>query len=211
VIVVADDPPFRAVLEPLLGPHCSVHAVSHGRTAVAQLDVIDPVVAIVDLELRDTDGIALLRALRAVRPTLPVIVVAATADPDHVVAAIDAGASGYLLKDGIRSELVPAVEAAQTGGTPLSPRVATHVVRIARETRGAAPTTERPLFLTGSERHVLGQLARGLTYEQIGVVLHISINTVRSRVRAIYDKLDVSSRTEAVVVATQRGLIRLTT
>lgn len=114
--------------------------------------------------------------------------------------------SGYLLKDRLATELLSSIDAALDGESPLSPRAARHVVA---SLHGSQPPPALDLHLTASERRVLEALARGLTYDQIGLMLDISVNTVRSRVRTLYDKLDVASRTEAVVVAAQRGLIQL--
>jgi DNA-binding NarL/FixJ family response regulator len=210
LLLVEDNPHFRRALEQLLAPHFAVHAMALARTALAQFDELEPAIAVVDLGLPDADGVELVAALRAARPHMPILVLTIDDTRARIRAALAAGASGYLLKDGVAHELVPALDAALAGEVPLSPRAATHVVGMLRDAPDPAPTGE-PTFLTGSERRVLDELARGLTYEQIGTVLDISINTVRSRVRTLYEKLDVASRTEAVVVAARRGLLQLPT
>ena len=209
LLLVEDDPRFRVALQRLLEPHYTVHAMALGQTALARATAVKPALAIVDMGLPDIDGVALVGALRAARPDMPVLVLTIDDTRERVTAAIEAGAAGYLLKDGVAHELFPAIEACLAGESPLSPRAASHLVRLARE--GVAPPLTSATFLTRSERLVLDQLARGLTYEQIGLALDISINTVRTCVRALYDKLDAGSRTEAVVIAAQRGLIRLDT
>jgi len=210
LLLVEDDPRFRVALQRLLEPHYTVHALALGHTALSRATAMRPALAIVDMGLPDIDGVALVGALRAACPEMPVLVLTIDDTRERVTAAIEAGAAGYLLKDRVAYELFPAIEACLAGESPLSPRVASHLVRLARE--GVAP---QPLpcktSLTRSERLVLDQLARGLTYEQIGLALDVSINTVRAYVRTLYDKLDASSRTEAVVIAAQRGLIRLDT
>lgn len=210
VLLVEDDPRFRAAMQRLLEPHFTVHALALGKAALARATAVTPAIAIVDLGLPDLDGVALVAALRASCPELPVLVLTIDDTRERVTAAIEAGAAGYLLKDSVAYELFPAIDACLAGESALSPRAASHLVRLAREgTRtpavGCAP------FLTRSERLVLDQLARGLTYEQIGMVLDIRVNTVRTSVRALYDKLGAASRTEAVVIAAQRGLLRLDT
>jgi DNA-binding NarL/FixJ family response regulator len=209
LLLVEDNPHLRRALVQLLAPHYAVHAVALARTALAQLDEVEPALAVVDLGLPDADGVELVAALRTARLHMPILVLTIDDTRHRIRAALDAGASGYLLKDSVAHELVPALEAALAGEMPLSPRVATHVVGMLRAPPDPAPSVT-PTFLTGSERRVLDELARGLTYEQIGIVLDISINTVRSCVRTLYKKLDVASRTEAVVVAAGRGLLQLT-
>lgn len=113
-----------------------------------------------------------------------------------------------MTKDRVAIELHDALDAARTGGTPLSARVAAHVVSALRSTTPAMPARP-PVMPTESERRVLEQLARGLTYEQVGLVLDISVNTVRSRVQTLYEKLEVVSRSEAIVTAARLHLIEL--
>jgi DNA-binding NarL/FixJ family response regulator len=208
LLVVEDSVPFRAMLAMLLSSRYRVDAVGTARTALSHARAHHPVCAIVDLGLPDGDGIELVRALRTLRAELPILVLTIEDGRDRVLDALGAGASGYVTKDRVVVELHDAIEAARSGGTPLSARVATHVVDALRATSPPAPPRVAVL-LTESERRVLHELARGLTYDDIGVVLEISINTVRSRVRSLYEKLDVVSRTEAIVLAARLGLIRI--
>jgi DNA-binding NarL/FixJ family response regulator len=207
LLCVEDNPHFRAMLLAMLSPQFDVDAVGLARTALAHARAATPAVAVVDLGLPDGDGIELVRGLRAIHAALPIVVLTIQDGRDRVLDALSAGASGYVLKDRAAHELLDALDAVRAGDAPLSPRIAGHVVAAARGS--SPPRLNTPMLLTGSERRVLEELARGLTYDQIGLVLEISVNTVRSRVRTLYDKLDVASRTEAVVVAAQRGLIRI--
>lgn len=203
LLVVEDNAQMREALTTVLGERFDVDAVALARTALARSR--EYAIALVDLGLPDLDGVQLVAALRA-RSTMPILVLTIEDATERVLAALSAGASGYLLKDRLAIELLSSIDAALDGESPLSPRAARHVVA---SLHGSQPPPALDLDLTASERRVLEALARGLTYDQIGLMLDISVNTVRSRVRTLYDKLDVASRTEAVVVAAQRGLIQL--
>jgi DNA-binding NarL/FixJ family response regulator len=203
LLVVEDNTAMREALTSVLAERFDVDAVALARTALARDRAY--AIAIVDMGLPDLDGVQLVAALRA-RSAMPILVLTIEDAKERVLAALSAGASGYLLKDRIAIELMSAIDAALDGESPLSPRAARHVVA---SLHGSQPAPAFDLHLTASERRVLESLARGLTYDQIGLVLDISVNTVRSRVRTLYDKLEVASRTEAVVVAAQRGLISL--
>lgn len=199
---------FRAMLVTLLSPRFAVDAVGTVRGALAHARAARPVAAVVDLGLPDGDGTELVRALRELYADLAIVVLTIEDASARVLAALAAGANGYVTKDRVASELHDAIDAVRTGGTPLSARVAAHVVSALRTSSPAIPTRP-PVLLTESERRVLEQLARGLTYDQVGLVLDISINTVRSRVRTLYEKLEVVSRSEAIVTAARLRLIDL--
>jgi DNA-binding NarL/FixJ family response regulator len=199
---------MRDALCAVLGERFDVDPTALARTALSRITSQSYALALVDLGLPDLDGVQLVAAMRNHVPPMPILVLTIEDARDRVLAALSAGASGYLLKDRLATELVSAIDAALDGESPLSPRAARHVVA---SLRGSLPAPAIEVQLTASERRVLEALARGFTYDQVGIMFDISVNTVRSRVRALYDKLDVASRTEAVVVAAQRGLIRLET
>lgn len=210
LLLVEDDHRFAQVVATVLAPRFEVRSTALARVAVEWLTGgLEVAVAVVDLGLPDADGVDLLRALRSLRPALPVIVLTVDDTSQRVLAALDAGAAGYVLKEHVVRELASAADAALAGESWLSPRAASHVVHARR----AAPLTEAsdtaPVLLTNVERRVLDELARGLSYAQIGLVLDISVNTVRSRIRTLFDKLGAASSTEAVALAAQRGLLRL--
>lgn len=191
VLVESDHPTLRATIESLLAGRYSVKA-----------DATSAVAALVDLD--GEGGLAIVRTLRSKHATLPVIALTSVDSAEGVLDALAAGASGYLTTDRIAIELADALDAVQVGGTPLSPRIASHVVSALRDGKRFEPPS---VVLTQAEHRVLEQLVRGLTYEQVGLVLGISINTVRTRVRTLYEKLGAMSRTEAVVHAARLGLI----
>lgn len=164
-----------------------------------------PSLAIVDLGLPDGSGLDVVRELAARCPATPTLVLTVDDRPQMVLAALRAGASGYVLKEDIASRLAPAIGDAVAGGMPLSARLGTTVRGQLRSAAGAPEM----VTLTPTERELLDGLARGLSYDQCGLMAGVSVNTVRTHVRAMYRKLDVSSKTEAVVEAVRRGLIEL--
>jgi DNA-binding NarL/FixJ family response regulator len=155
------------------------------------------------------DGVDFIRRLGAEHRAVPAVVLSARGHDDRVIAAVAAGARGCLYSDDIGDRLVPAIREALEGGSPMSrgmgPLLLEHVRR-----SGRPPSQQRKAVrpITEGERRVLEQLARPLSYEQIGSVLGVSLNTVRTHVRVLYDKLDVNSRTEAVLVGMRLGLVK---
>lgn len=158
-------------------------------------------VALVDLGLPDGSGLSLLPRLRATCPAAGLIAFTVFDEPATVFAAMRAGARGYLLKstplDLLPSKLVEIAE----GGAPMSPAIA----RMVLDT--LAPPEPAPRPLTPRERDILGLLAKGHTYADVGRALGIGLGTVQTHVKALYDKLHVASKAEAAVEATKLGLI----
>jgi DNA-binding NarL/FixJ family response regulator len=159
-------------------------------------------VALVDLSMPGTDGVTALRLLRRDHPDLRLLVVSGYDDRPHVVAAVAAGADGYVLKTDLGDRLGPALSEVAEGGGPMSAKIAHHVLeelRLVDDEQRHARQAERVL----SERNweVLKGLSRGLTYRTIASDLNITVNTVRHHVRAIYAKLDAKGRNQAVARA----------
>jgi DNA-binding NarL/FixJ family response regulator len=155
------------------------------------------------------DGVDFIRRLGSEHRAAPIVVLSTRGHDDRVIAAITAGARGCLFWDDTGDRLVPAIREALDGGAPMSrgmgPLLLEHVRR-----SGRPPSQQRKAVrpVTEGEKRVLEQLARPLSYEQIGVALGVSLNTVRSHVRVLYDKLGVNSRTEAVLLAMRLGLVK---
>jgi DNA-binding NarL/FixJ family response regulator len=203
LLIVEDDARLRDVLSLLLGGTYLTKLVGSAREALDALSLGDFTLALVDLRLPDMDGVQLISLLAAQRPGMPMLVLSAVSRDAEIVAALRAGASGYLFKEDLGARLLPAIEDALEGGVPLS-RGAARVLR--DELRRSEATEERePSPLTEREHEVLSLLARGLSYEDIAQTISISLNTVRGHVRALYEKLGVSTKSEAVMVAIQRG------
>jgi DNA-binding NarL/FixJ family response regulator len=151
---------------------------------------------LMDIELPGMNGIEATRRLKASNPATLVIMLTVFEHSDWIFEALRAGAVGYLLKRAPADEIAAAIHQACGGGAPMSASVARKVVQFFSQ-RQASPD---PGFsqLTEREHVVLSKLSEGLTYDEIGGALSVSVNTVRNHIRGIYEKLQVNSRTEAV-------------
>lgn len=211
ILLTEDDGPVRERLAALLrgwegGELIDVCANLADSLAVIGTQPID--LLITDLKLPDGNGIEAIRALRVAQPEAEAMVISVLADEATVIRAIEAGASGYLLKDADSIDLVEAITELMAGRSPISSRIARVLVRRmgGREKEGAPPP-ENPL--TAREMDILWGVAKGFTYGELAKHLGISRQTVPVHVRNIYRKLEASNRSEAVFEATRLGLIRL--
>jgi len=186
--------------------------VSEGRRL---LERTLPDVLLVDLGLPDGRGAELIRAALDLRPDMQVMVITVFGDEAHVVEAIEAGASAYLLKDASAAHVGRAIGEMLDGGSPLSTSVARYVLRRFRDTTPGfdppqrKPATQNPESsgLSVRETEVLQLIAKGLAYSEIAATLDISVNTVGTHIKQIYRKLAVNSRGQAVFEAQSQGLL----
>src|SRR6266508_135340 len=163
--------------------------------------LLRPDVVLMDLQMPELDGPAAIATLREREPAVHVLVVTTFGSDADITRAIDAGATGYLLKDAPREQLFTAIRAAARGESVLSPTVATRVLG-----RMRAPAEEA---LSSRELEILAAVARGLSNKDIGRQLYVSEATVKTHLLRIFGKLGVDDRTAAVTVALERGIIRL--
>jgi DNA-binding NarL/FixJ family response regulator len=170
-----------------------------GGEALALVPRARPDVALVDLRMPELDGVATIRALRERHPYVRVLVLTTFDSDRDVVSAIEAGATGYLLKDAPRAELFRATRAAARGEAVLAPAAATRLVGQLRQ-----PATPP---LTARELQVLRLIAKGATNREVATRLHVSEATVKTHLVHAFGKLGVSDRTAAVAVALERGLL----
>ncbi len=154
-----------------------------------------PDVVIMDLNLPGTGGVECTRLSKARWPNMQVLVCTVQDDDDSLFNALCAGATGYLLKNAAPSEVVDAVKSIGAGGSPMSPGIARRVLRRLLERPPPRPEIQ---LLTEREREVLEQLGKGLRYKEIADRSGMSIHTVRTHIRNLYEKLQVSSRTDAL-------------
>lgn len=207
LLLLQPDPEFaRALSASLDAAQVGVTRVSTCAEALAALSQFLPDVALIDLVLPDGDGVELIAELARRQPTLPIVVVTSENDDARILGAIRAGASGYLFKDDLGPRIVAVIEEAMRGGTPLSRPVARLLLQACR---GSGREKAATVDLTRRENTVVGMLAEGKSYAEVGLRLGVSENTVRSHVRSIYDKLGVRSKTEAVIAALRLGIVRL--
>ena len=203
-LLIADDHPVvRDGLRGMVAEEPDLEVVGEAATGVEALALVPrvrPDVALVDLRMPELDGVGTIRALRERHPEVRVLVLTTFDTEREVVSAIEAGATGYLLKDSPRAELFRAIRAAARGEAVLAPAVATRLVGQLRE-----PPAQ---LLTQRELQVLELVARGATNREVAARLHVSEATVKTHLVHAFGKLGVGDRTAAVTVALER-LIRL--
>jgi len=220
IATVEDDPRYRNSLALLLrGLSGFAHAGSYDRAgpllhAARAAHVLGNAapwdVVLTDMGLPDTNGIELTRELKALFPSLRVILLTVFDEPARVLAAICAGADGYLLKSSTSQELIDQLDLVVRHGAPISTAIAGTVLRLVREgnnERLGARELPRDLGLTQRQLAVLSSLVEGLSYREIGERLTISIDTVRSHIRQIYAALQVHNVAEAVSYALKHRLV----
>jgi DNA-binding NarL/FixJ family response regulator len=204
VLIVDDHPVVRDGLAAILATQPDLMLVGTADSGTAALQGVaahTPDVVLMDLQLPDMDGVAATTAIREQHPGVRVLVLTSYDTDADILAAIEAGAAGYLLKDADRDELCAAIRAAARGGSALSPAVAAKLLTRIRGDHGPG--------LSSREIDVLTAAARGHTNKQIAKTLHISEATVKTHLLHIYAKLGVDDRTAAVTTALDHGVIRL--
>jgi len=198
ISIVDDEKQLRESIATFLsgapGFRC-ISAYSNAAAALAALPDDKPDVVLMDINMSGMDGIACVERLKAAAPTLQIVMLTVYEDTDKIFNALAAGASGYLLKRSSPEKLLEAIKEVHSGGSPMSSSIARKVVASFRK---AAPVATQQTHLSPREQTVLDCLARGLTYKQIADQLEISVDTIRTYLRRIYEKFHVQSRTEAV-------------
>lgn len=198
VAIVEDMPDIRDGLAALIdgtpGFRCRA-AYGSMEDALAAIRPPLPDLVLVDLGLPGMSGIDGIRALSARHPGLVLIVLSVYDDNERIFDALCAGASGYMLKKTPPDRLIEALEEAARGGAPMSPQVASRVVRLFRDLRAPAPAAHD---LTPHEVRLLGLIVEGHNYKTAAVELKVSVNTIAFHMRSIYQKLHVHSKSEAV-------------
>jgi DNA-binding NarL/FixJ family response regulator len=216
IVIVEDEPEFRRRFAQIIESEPSMQLVgvaANRREAQAIIDAEDFNVLLIDLGLPDGNGIDLIRHVSQKKPDADIMVVTVFGDEQHVVSSIEAGATGYILKDSTPADVVSCIRLLRAGGSPVSPVVARSVLRAIRNrigvsspaTRSAAPENNP---LSARETEILQLLAKGMSFGEIGEILGISPHTVTAHIKKTYRKLAVHSRGEAVYEATQMGLLR---
>jgi DNA-binding NarL/FixJ family response regulator len=197
--IVEDDAVLRKTLTKLVdgaaGFSC-VASCASGEDAVQKLPALKPEVVLMDLNLPQMSGIECIRRLKELHPASQVIVLTVYEDGEHIFRALKAGASGYLLKRSEPDEVLNAIKDAREGGAPMSSQIARRVVHSFHEEPGASSSATS---LTERETEILSFLSKGFANKEIADKLNISVPTVRTHLRHIYEKLHVRSRTEAIV------------
>lgn len=215
VLVVEDDAATRAALclsiaaEPALSLAAEFGSI---RPALEWMQHGDMDVLLTDLGLPDGSGIDIIRSCRRSHPHCDIMVLTMSASEADVLASIEAGACGYLLKGAAREDIARAVLHMRAGGAPMSPAIARMVLERIRGNTPPAKTVSRRMRagtqLTRREITILDLIARGETYGSIAIGLAVSVGTVQTHIKSIYGKLSVHSRGEAVFEAQRQGLLK---
>lgn len=211
LILVEDDAAFRDRFCHFVEQASDMRIVASAasvQTAIACLEAHRPDVLLVDLGLPDGNGIDVIRYAVAKYPDCDILVVTVFGDQRNVLASIEAGASGYILKDDLREDFVQRIQDLRAGGSPISPIIARQLLAKFQPVKAvAAPPTDPLERITERELEVLQLLARGFNYQEIANLLAVSGHTVGTYIKRIYRKLQVNSRSEAVFEARKIGIL----
>lgn len=214
VLVVDDHPLMREALRAAIEAEADMEVVgeaANGREAVDQARALQPDVIVMDLLMPGVNGLEAIAAIRAEFPEALILALTSSTEESKVLAAVQAGALGYLLKDARREELLQAIREVSQGNAYLSPQVALKLVHSVRQPRpdtpppprepAGGPSTQR---LTARQKEVLNLLGQGLSNQEIAETLVVSEATVRSHIYHILGKLGVGSRSQAVAYAVRQ-------
>ena len=198
VSIVEDDASARQIIAGWLDRTESFACLSHhgsAEQAIESLVPLQPRVVLMDINLPGMSGIECVRHLKPLLPKTQFVMLTVYEDADHIFNALAAGATGYLLKQTPREELIEALKDVEGGGSPMTSNIARKVVQSFQQRRGPGIEAED---LSPREHEVLDLLARGYLYKEIAESIGISLPTVNTYIRRIYEKLHVHSRAQAV-------------
>jgi DNA-binding NarL/FixJ family response regulator len=216
VLIVEDDAVTRKAL-------CLAVEAVPALKLLAEFDSVKPAldwlesntadVLLTDLGLPDGSGLEIIHACAKRHPATDIMVVTMSSDEENVLACIEAGAAGYVLKDAGRMDIARAILDLRDGGAPMSPAIARMVLAKVRDgkktTSSMHAPSNAPTSLTKREAAILDLIAQGDSYGEVAKVLSVSVGTVQTHIKNIYGKLSVHSRGEAVFEAHRRGLLQL--
>ncbi len=218
VIIAEDHAVVREGTRELIEREPDIEVVgeaTNGAEAVALADRLTPDVAILDISMPVMTGIEATERIKAAHPSTAILVLTAYDDDPYVFALLKAGAAGYLLKDVASSEVIRAIRCVHAGEPVLHPTIARKVMArfSAEQAEAGIPVepavSQKKLALTDREMEVLRLAASGMTNAEIADCLYFSVRTVQVHMTHIFSKLNVGSRTEAVIASLRQGLITL--
>lgn len=201
VLVVDDHPMLREGIVAVIERQADMTVVgeaSDGAEAIARFAELSPDVTLMDLQMPGSSGFVAIEGIRARAPRAPILVLTTYPGDSQALRALKAGANGYLLKSCIRRELIDAIRAVHAGRRPISAEIAQEIAAHALDER-----------LTDREVAILKLVAEGHPNKQVAWRLQVSTDTVKAHLKNIFAKLDVSDRTQAVIVAARRGYIEI--
>jgi len=220
ILLLEDEKPTRQHLVSVIekAPHLTLFAeASTCKEAKAALELGKPDILIADINLPDGSGIDVIHDGLNKYPSLEAMIITVSGDEENVVNALEAGATGYLLKEQALDNIAEAIFALMRGETAINPKVARFLLkRFKKETpkpklnhHQITNKIDHNFLLTSREYEVLAMISKGLRYSEIANSLGISTNTIRAHIRNIYRKMSVKSRSEAVFEASKLGIITL--
>ncbi len=205
IMIVEDDELLLQVLKLLLDGEKDIEVVgaySTAEEALASLEKDQPDILLVDLGLPGMSGIELIRKTKEKMKDIEIMVHTIYEDRDRVFSAIRAGATGYILKGASPRELIESLHNLSQGGAPMTPRIARAVIREFQD-----DAIKEEYLLTPREKEILVCVERGYTYKEIAAKLNISIHTVHTHIKNIYEKLHAKDRRDALMKARKKGII----
>jgi DNA-binding NarL/FixJ family response regulator len=216
VLVIEDDARFCDALCLVIDQAPGMRVAGRASTRVAGLAMLDGPranVILVDLGLPDGSGIDIIAEAARRWPECGIMVSTHFGDEAHVMRSIEAGASGYLLKDSSPEKIADEIRSLASGGSPITPIIARKILTRFRDSPPVTPpaegqSAEQPSLLSAREAEVLTFITKGFTTQEIAQLMALSPFTVRTFVRRIYSKLKVRSKTEAIYEARNQGLLR---
>lgn len=210
VALVEDDPAVRQRFKATIENHPELAWAGEAASVQESRDLLDdnyPRVLLVDLGLPDGSGLEVIQEASQQSPATEVMVVSMFGDEGHVIMAIEAGASGYLLKDMDDASLAGHIIQLVDGGSPMSPMIARHLLKKMQPAQEPNNDSAPQTSLTKRENQLLKLLARGYTYREVAEELSVSSHTVNSHIKNLYRKLSVKTKNEAVYAATRQGIL----
>ena len=207
-LLLADDHRmFRQGLRELIERKTEFEVVGEARTGrevLAQVDMLQPDIILLDIQMPDLDGIAVARQLAVSHPAIKLVMLTMYRQDQHLLDAIKAGVKGYLLKDADAEELLDVIQRVARGESALDPALTAQVFAAVRRPPATQGVVEG---LTARERDILRLLAGGHDNRAIAAQLYLSEKTVGNRLSEIFQKLNVTNRTQAALIAVQHGLV----
>jgi DNA-binding NarL/FixJ family response regulator len=199
VAIVEDNRSFRDKLSTYLNEMPEFNCIGvfdSAEDAIKSIPKLMPEVVLMDIHLPNMSGVDCTRKLKDLCPSVQILILTVYEDNDRIFGALKAGASGYLLKRADPADIVSAIQEVKHGGSPMSSQIARRVVQSFRE---VTPDQQKDEKLSQREEEILEQLSKGYSTKEIADKSSISVNTVRTHLQHIYEKLHVRSRTEAVL------------
>jgi DNA-binding NarL/FixJ family response regulator len=209
IVIVDDHPVVREGIGAMLKREPDFKIVgeaSNGQEAIEKARELSPDVMLMDLRMPEVDGVEAITRIKAEKPEIKFIILTTYSDDEYIFRGIAAGARAYLLKDAPRDELFKAIRAVSRGESLIQPVVASRLLDRLQELSKKSPSVDT---LSEREVEVLNLMAKGVSNKDIADQLSITQSTVKTHITSIFQKLDVTTRTEAVTTALKRGIIQL--